>query len=510
MYMRKFLERLSVFAVAVALCVGIIASFAPASAARAEESKVIDMYLIAGQSNAAGSTAKGGATGSYGNVMYGGQTNMFMNGSIATSYVSFNSFRCPVVPGLGATVSQIGPELGMAKVLNDRYSADNKCFIFKSATGNTALLDKQTYSGSGIPLGNWYPRSLWPSNNKQDYTGYQYEKFISNFSRVYSELRANGYTPKIKGLAWMQGEADLGRASEYKPVLKQFITDVRSELAEITGDYELTGMPFVIGEIATSFGSYDNPSVPPMNAVQREVAAEMDGVYSFSTADLIINDKDGNMLNGVDKYHYQWQDVITLGERFAEAIVTAQGDKIINVASNNAMFGSATGDYDKDANTLTLSVKPAAQYKLGSLLVNGVEKSGDVANGKLVLSDIPARVFVSATFVKKEVLFVGADSDDKGRITVVDTVYENSAVKAKVQPNAGYVVTKVMFGDTEMTYNEKSGCYECVSGTENGRVTAVFELENPEQNSGCGSSGAAVALGSIIMLVGAVLMLKIK
>ncbi len=281
---------------------------------------VIDMYLIGGQSNAAGCSAKGTLSGVFRNVWFAGETEKNRKTGVGTLTL-IKKYRKFVKAGLGITDSFIGPEYGMAEVLNDYYDSENPAFIFKSAGGGTALNNDSW--GLSDTFGNWYPRSKWngkevdPQNSPM---GVQYYNFVENFRTVYNKLVSEGYTPKVRGMVWMQGEADLGRETSYKVLLKALINDLRADIAEITGDDSNLEMPFVIGKIATTFETYNNQYVPAFNKVQQAVADSMTNVYTIETSDLIIVNERGKIV-GTDKYHFSTKDSETLGKRFAEKLL---------------------------------------------------------------------------------------------------------------------------------------------------------------------------------------------
>ena len=79
-------------------------------------------------------------------------------------------------------------------------------------------------------------------------------------------------------------------------------------------------MPFVMGEICTSFDGYNNPYAPKFNAMLADVAAEMENVYVVDTSDFVLVDQNGNVV-GTDRYHYNWADMEQLGARFANKLV---------------------------------------------------------------------------------------------------------------------------------------------------------------------------------------------
>ena len=274
----------------------------------------IDMYLIGGQSNACGySVHNGQFTEEFKNVGYAGETDKNRRTGIAPQrYLDYNQFRWSVKAGLGSYSVWMGPEYGMAKVFNGLYEGEKKAFIFKSAAGATSIRNL-THD-----FGNWYPRSKWPEGYIPDGSepkGFQYYTFIENFKSVYNQLVANGYAPTVRGMAWMQGEADVGYESSYESLIKTLISDIRTDLAEITKDQSLLEMPFVIGKIAV-FASYDSKrAVKVFNEMQDRVANSEVNVSTVSTSDLILIDKDGN-IKGTDAYHFNGKDMETLGMRF--------------------------------------------------------------------------------------------------------------------------------------------------------------------------------------------------
>jgi len=280
--------------------------------------KLIELYLIGGQSNAVGSTEhKGQLTGLYTNVGYAGCCEMMRTG-IPSGQYNLNHFYWEVKAGYGGTTTRVGPEYGMAQVLNEYYTGETKAFIFKSAAGATNLLNVE------FSAGNWYPRSLWDEGydpgKTPDSMGFQYYWFVENFRLVYNKLVDEGYHPVVKGMAWNQGSSDLPYYRAYENLIKTFIEDIRKDLAEITGDESLLRMPFVMGEICTSFDGYNNPYAPKFNAMLADVAAEMENVYLVDTSDFVLVDQNGNVV-GTDRYHYNWSDMEKLGIRYGNKLM---------------------------------------------------------------------------------------------------------------------------------------------------------------------------------------------
>ncbi|MBR1676919.1 MAG: hypothetical protein IJ706_06400 [Clostridia bacterium] len=290
--------------------------------------KNIDMYLIAGQSNAAGYSYHNGNFGEvFDGIWYAGETDRSLDGKTlrSSNLSSFENFCFAVKAGLGTFDNRMGPEYGMAKVFTENgvYGKDNPCIIFKSAAGGTSL--QNSFGGESANYGNWYPRSLWeegftPDNSRP--TGVQYNNFVNNFKKVYGELVKNGYQPKVKGMVWMQGCTDLGSDKEYEGIIKVFIADIRKDISDITGDKSCLKMPFVIGKIPTTVCVHNNPNTPAFNEMQERVAKSVENVYTVETKDLIIVKADGTF-SGVDPHHFAGEDMLTLGTRFGKKLLEA-------------------------------------------------------------------------------------------------------------------------------------------------------------------------------------------
>ena len=301
------------------------------------EKKPIDIYLLAGQSNAAGySPIQNNQTEAFDNVTYAGMTDVTF---IGTSYSRGSDFLSSkdkyvhgVRGGLGYDSTHIGPESGMAKAINDDYE-DKEVMILKTASGGTTLADVNS-NLSGV-FGNWYPRSLWPDEYEPNITtaskdnkatGLLYKLFVENIKAVYNQLVKDNYEPTFVGVAWAQGEsdADLGAngISKYADTLEVFINDLRSDIAELTGDdWYADYLPFAIMKIATSYVSYNRQANQQLINQQMTVARKMENVETVETSDLLIKLPDGSRNTGVeDDWHFNFKDMTTLGERFIDTI----------------------------------------------------------------------------------------------------------------------------------------------------------------------------------------------
>ena len=495
---------------------GYLKTFRPSAESAAEPGDnvaiPVDMYLIAGQSNAAGySPVYDNETETFENVWYAGMTEKTLRSDresySSNSMASFASFKRSVKAGLGNNGSRIGPEYGMASVLNEMYADENrKAMIFKTAAGGTSLLDT-TLELSDL-YGNWYPRSLWAEGYTpnietcsagNDATGLLYRLFIENFRHVYGELIENGYAPVVKGMAWMQGCTDLyGSLDDYAFTLKTFICDLRNDLAEITGDQSLKNMPFVIGEIATTFNGNPNKYAVKMDECQRKVAEELgEGVSTVLTSDLIIVDKNDKPATGCpDRFHFCFNDAVTLGKRFGEKIVELSGERLVTVSAEQGTVKTL-----KQADNVIFTLIPDKHYKLKKFTVCGTDVTDKVKNNIYTLANAPLRVYVEAVFDEAERLKLEfADlGNAAGFVNTTKYGYEGDLLSVKIYVNEGYTLEKVMFNGEQMRYNAETKEYEILL-TCSGKIEAVITKNGDNASDGNGDSEEKKGCGGMIRI----------
>lgn len=477
------------------LLAGAVVSF-PATNVSAQavtsEEKTIDMYLIAGQSNAAGYSSKGRKLdGVFENVSYAGEVDRSRSSGIASqSYLEY-PFQSAVKEGLGRASGFVGPEYGIAEKLNEKYKGGHKALVFKSAAGGTGL--RNSTGGQNNDFGNWYPRSKWTGSvSSSAPMGVQYQRFVDNFTSVYTQLTEHGYTVKVQGMAWMQGEDDLSAPQEYGTLLEAFITDIRADLVAVTGDDTLSSMPFVIGEIATSFATANNPQVPPFIEVQRSVAQKMDNVYTVATDDLIIVDTDGTVV-GSDEYHFTKQDQRILGNRFGDVLL--QNARWDDAYVSTSAGGTIEQEFNDDKTELTITVQADEGYVLKSLTFDGRNVTAQVQNGKYVAQNPRKGVTAEAVFERTKELFEIAYEYDaaQGSVQGATSAEEGSALTVTVTPAEGYEVESVKFGETALTFAD--GKYTLESVTASGTVKVIFSKK--KTSGGCGSLIGGAAVGTV-------------
>lgn len=353
-----------------------------------ENVKTADVFMIAGQSNAAGSTRADSTKYGYEvtyrpreNVLYYGGTHKTVKGG-AGRYL--RDFR-PVQHGCGFTDNHVGFELGMANRLNEReeYKGENKkAIIFKSASGGTSVMPEGNYGD----FGNWYPESLWTEDYWQkdkyyDIKGFQYRVFIDELKRFLFDAKAEGFEKiNLKGLFWMQGETDRGRADDYVTVCSALFSDFRKKISEITGE-DYSALPIFVGEISETFSSALPASVElnrQLIAAQHKIANIMPAVYVADIHGYEINKIEfgNNVVVGSDQSHWNYEDIVSIGEDFMtlydEVSGNIVGSVLVDVEGSSSAVERTTvtfnGEYGanfaKDTESMYFTVKTNKRYKV--------------------------------------------------------------------------------------------------------------------------------------------------
>lgn len=228
------------------------------------------VYLLAGQSNMVG--YQSGLPGSpYGET----QSVQFWNYN--------NNGWIDLGPGLGNTVSDIGPEVGFGYAMQALHP-DDDIYLVKWGVNSTSL------------AGPWNPNG----------SGSAYNVFKDRVNAALGSL--SGQSPTIAGMIWMQGETDAAStatADAYAENLTNLIATVRS-------DFSTPAMPFVVGRI-TDLSVYSGfPGVAQVRAAQETVPGLVGDASWINTDDLAMNPAAPG--------HYLAQGQIDLGIRFANQL----------------------------------------------------------------------------------------------------------------------------------------------------------------------------------------------
>ena len=365
-----------------------LASVRSASATQ-QEVKQLDVYVIAGQSNAVGCSNVDSVSPQYLKDEY---TNGFENVYFYNrSEGRFEKDLYEKVKfGQGATDKEFGAEIGIADTLLSN-GTQTETLIIKCAYGATYLTDN-TSNNASKRWGNWCPPSMPRSNETISATdaevgtfgaklsGHLYDKCMATVEEAVEAYESEGYKANLKGTFWMQGETDAQNSVKntlYETYLKALISDLRAEYTKLSLlDAETS--PFVIGKIAPTF-NWDNTTtragVQVVRAVQDKVALETPYVVTVETEDYIIVDPaTGTFTSGChDKSHFGADDMVRLGRDVGEACTKPNAE--MTVVGNGSYEHKIQDGYD------VFTLIPAENASIFEVLVDGVDMVIDVILG---------------------------------------------------------------------------------------------------------------------------------
>ena len=219
-------------------------------------SEKINVWLMAGQSNAVGYGEVDGYSGADGELLDRGVANVLYYGA---GYGSDSESFVPVRFGLGKSAKYSGAELGIAAAL---ANSGEKHAIIKYADGDTQLSALNVNAETNVST--WTPPSYIEAHPEIEFEGDKigdlYNGLIATVTDGIAKLEAEGYTPVIQGIWWMQGERDGNHGSMtgelYAELLKCLISDLRLDVGEAVGA-DCSEVPFVYGRV------YRNPAYAP-------------------------------------------------------------------------------------------------------------------------------------------------------------------------------------------------------------------------------------------------------
>jgi len=202
----------------------------------------------------------------------------------------------------------IGPELGIAEYLNDKFPGE-EYFIVKVAVGGASLKQDFLSPSSGSCYhGKGFEREYLSDPSK---TGWCYNGLVNLLNESITYLIGKGLEPEIISFCWMQGESDAGSLQDvehYKIYFDNFINDLKKEFSKY-----LEECVFVDAGISEMWPFYKE-----MNAFKKEYAQK----YSkFVFVDTIKNGLTTKYepVEEPDLAHYDCESVIKLGKLFMES-----------------------------------------------------------------------------------------------------------------------------------------------------------------------------------------------
>jgi len=200
--------------------------------------------------------------------------------------------------------NRFGLELSFAKMMVEQYP-NQKIALIKYSRGGSSI--DSLAAGN---FGSWEP----------DYTGKngmnQYDFFLKTLNNAFAheDIDKDGQKDILvpQGILWMQGESDAAFteeiASNYYDALKRLMDLMRAAL-------RVDDLPIVIGKISDSWNDTDGKIWTHGDLV--EYAQEKFAMKDSKT-EIVRNTR---YYKYSDKWHYDSQGYIDLGEKFAEAML---------------------------------------------------------------------------------------------------------------------------------------------------------------------------------------------
>lgn len=234
---------------------------------------VIDVYLLAGQSNMDGYS-----------LLTGLPPSLRVAQPDVPLFWSERGSFAPLAPASSAGASYTGPEVSFGRALAD---TGRPVALVKYGIGATSLYTYWDPEGDGVE------------------TGEGWRLLVETIDAAAADLDAAGAPWRWAGFVWMQGETDAryaASAGEYEANLTQLVARVREHVNE-------PALPTAIGLIACDEMCewFDD-----VRAAQVAVADADPDVVAVETYDLAL---------ATDNIHYDGPGIRVLGERFAQALL---------------------------------------------------------------------------------------------------------------------------------------------------------------------------------------------
>lgn len=281
----------------------VVAGYHPAAHAEA-----VDVYILSGQSNMVGSGTVKELDGAWRLPIEG--ASIYRNKQFVT------------VSAAGR--SRFGPEIGFAHYLRSNQPGKPEIYLIKFALGGQPL--DAGWGAAEAGGGGWAGpepgpdrNTFYPGTSQDDpNTGKHYKRLHAHVAQALSTLTVGGGQYRLRGIVWMQGEADAkhkvsaGRYDESLALLKKRIED------DFAGGEDV---PFVFGQVL--------PHNPPLkrfiarDLIRRRMAeADWRSGSDRAIKNMWMVPTEGMGLRK-DTVHYSTKGNLTLGQAFGLEMLKA-------------------------------------------------------------------------------------------------------------------------------------------------------------------------------------------
>lgn len=272
-----------------------------------------DVYLLAGQSNMAGSGQKTQLPPEEARPIEGVR---LWNGE---------SFEL-IDPGkteLRQGDNRFGPELGFARVMH-AAQPDRTVYIIKFARSGQPLhagFDRANWMGEapGPNRGTFYPGESADDPN----IGNHYRDMMRRAAAAFADLHEQGLEPRLRGVVWMQGEAD----AKHEISALQYAQSLARLKSRIEADLGSEPVPFVFGQVLPHEPAAER--FTHRTEIRQAMAnADMNSGHADAIPGCLMVPTENMPLNN-DTVHYSTTGVLLLGRALGQGMLDAlqQADK---------------------------------------------------------------------------------------------------------------------------------------------------------------------------------------
>lgn len=330
------------------MAVGLLAGLLPASAVAGD--RVIEVYLLGGQSNMAGVGRVDQVPADYlpesPCLLYHSNRTFSQDG--ANQWIT--------IQPSGHTNGYFGPEIGFAKRMAELDPAAEIALI--------------KHSVSATDLANhWDPGTLGQTGTY----GSQYLTFVQTVNNGLSALQQENPDAEIliRGMFWQQGERDStsnASSADYADNLNQLIQRVREE-------FQTPDMRFVYGQVHDTVGNeaptylYNDRILEAQGKIAQDSgdALAMPGAFLVESADFQVHGDLQDGFRDTDFAHFSDSAMLDLGERYADVFHQAyalradlNADQQIAMADLNVVlthFGQSVTSGDRASGDINFDRK---------------------------------------------------------------------------------------------------------------------------------------------------------
>ncbi len=299
--------------------IGLFLAFALISTSLVGAEKPVKVFLLAGQSNMAGTgIVKADAKRNDGK---GSLEYLVQNAATAEKFkhlkgqggtwairddvwIQFLDRKGKLTVGFGGGNDQIGPELGFGVVVGDAF--EEPVLLIKLAWGGKSLAKDFRPPSSGGEVGPYYKEII-------DRT----KSILGDLKTHFPELAGRGH--ELAGLGWHQGWNDRvvqAYNDEYEKNLANFIRDIRKDLG-------VKDLPFVIAEKGMSGANETHPRALSLMKAQAAVAEylEFQGNVAFVGTKVFWREKEVSPSGQAYHWNNNAETYYLIGEAMGHAML---------------------------------------------------------------------------------------------------------------------------------------------------------------------------------------------